>query len=504
MIETQSFNKRYTFKPVDYVMNGPENQWNFFNKLYELQRESVFALKDIDTYFQRLSLVEKIYEDNILTAQYLLEKPKKDSKHWNTNYGPHGWHRYVGRFPPHLVRSLLNYFGANSKNTVLDPFSGSGTTLVECRLLGINSIGVEVCPLSALMSRVKSQFPSQTTSIERMIDGLEIFYRTAWKDFTKNKAIEDFSHEDVINRAGNKIKSFPNIEKWFTVEALLGCSIVVEYALSLKGYNKEILCCALSSRMRSIGNIDVDVVRAEYRKTPREGVDVLKLVRNVLLKYVHDIKQTVASHISLMDEKIRTNVIESNILNAKFGNNSIDFIVTSPPYGVEAISYIRTHLLSYRCLEPILNYDPYKLNKEIIGNEYLDKDSFANNGHGLLSGQISKTFRSFFRESNVLSHKDNITRFKMMQCFFDDMAKYGELSAKWLRKNGKMAFVIGNKKLGNAIIPTEKIIEEIFGHYNLSLEQVINHKLKCNNSNSRVPWEERSIQDEFIMIFKKD
>jgi DNA modification methylase len=55
-----------------------------------------------------------------------------------------GQHRYVGRFPPQLVRALLNHFQAGPEDLVLDPFVGSGTTLVVAERLNRNSIGIEI------------------------------------------------------------------------------------------------------------------------------------------------------------------------------------------------------------------------------------------------------------------------------------------------------------------------------------------------------------------------
>src|SRR6185503_16551234 len=55
----------------------------------------------------------------------------------------HDWYRFVLSFPPHLVRDYLQKFGIDEKKTVLDPFCGTGTTLVECNKLGIESVGIE-------------------------------------------------------------------------------------------------------------------------------------------------------------------------------------------------------------------------------------------------------------------------------------------------------------------------------------------------------------------------
>src|SRR5260370_3524387 len=67
----------------------------------------------------------------------------------------HDWYRFVLSFPPHLVRKYVEKFGVCTGNTVLDPFCGTGTTVVECKKLGINSLGIEAHPMAAFASRVK-------------------------------------------------------------------------------------------------------------------------------------------------------------------------------------------------------------------------------------------------------------------------------------------------------------------------------------------------------------
>lgn len=67
----------------------------------------------------------------------------------------HGWYRFVLSFPPHLVRDCLNRLGDLDKGCVLDPFCGTGTTVVECKKRGIASIGVESNLMAHFASQVK-------------------------------------------------------------------------------------------------------------------------------------------------------------------------------------------------------------------------------------------------------------------------------------------------------------------------------------------------------------
>ncbi|MBN2466084.1 DNA methyltransferase [candidate division WOR-3 bacterium] len=70
----------------------------------------------------------------------------------------HDWYRFVLSFPPHLVRDYLERFEVGTQDCVLDPFCGTGTTLVECKKQGIASIGVESNPMAWFASKVKTDW----------------------------------------------------------------------------------------------------------------------------------------------------------------------------------------------------------------------------------------------------------------------------------------------------------------------------------------------------------
>jgi len=70
----------------------------------------------------------------------------------------HAWYRFVLSFPPHLVRRYIEDFELQPGSLLLDPFCGTGTTLVEAKKHGISSIGVEANPLAAFASEVKTDW----------------------------------------------------------------------------------------------------------------------------------------------------------------------------------------------------------------------------------------------------------------------------------------------------------------------------------------------------------
>jgi DNA-binding XRE family transcriptional regulator len=485
--------------PAPYVLNGPGDQVPFHDTLLRLQMEPAVAESIApERYRRRLSLVAEV--DGEPTSQALLERPRATATSWNSNYGSHGWHRYVGRFPPHLVRALLNHFQAASDDVVLDPFAGSGTTGVECRLLGIPSIGIEISPLSALIARTKSDFPESPFPLLELAMSLTDFYAERRSEFVNAHQGTIPDHAAVLRREGNLVRDFPNYEKWLTPEALLGISLVIEYAADVDSPMRDLLLVALSSKMRSIGNVDVDVVRAEYRKEPRANVDVLRLVRAQLKKMAESVDAIHRSQVDLASAEA-TQIIEGNILDMTFEPGSIAHVITSPPYGIESLSYLRTHLLSFRCLEPFLNADPYQTGAGVIGSEYLDRveDPTAQCDNAA----ASPTFNDFFGSTLDAGVPKLEQRVRMMMRFFDDMGLLIGRLGQWMRPGGCVGFVLGNKRLGERIIPANQIVAELFAAHGFEQREALEHKLKTNNSNSQVPWQERIIQNEYVLILSK-
>lgn len=73
----------------------------------------------------------------------------------DTKTHTHGFHTYPAMMIPQVARRLIRMYGQPGQ-TLLDPFCGSGTSLVEARLAGLNSYGIDLNPLAVLIARVKT------------------------------------------------------------------------------------------------------------------------------------------------------------------------------------------------------------------------------------------------------------------------------------------------------------------------------------------------------------
>ncbi|MBX3549548.1 MAG: hypothetical protein KF748_10355 [Xanthobacteraceae bacterium] len=103
----------------------------------------------------------------------------------------HNWYRFVLSYPPHLVRDYLQRFGADERSICLDPFCGTATTPVECKKLGVPSVGIESHPLSFFAASVKTDWATDPAGLLEHAQGIA------------QKTIEDLKRDGISDEAEN-------------------------------------------------------------------------------------------------------------------------------------------------------------------------------------------------------------------------------------------------------------------------------------------------------------
>ena len=103
---------------------------------------------------------------------------KADTKEYT-----HCLHNYPAMMIPQIVRELLNQYGTPN-GWVLDPYCGTGTSLVEASMFGMNGVGCDINPLVRLITTVKttpisievlSQYVSDLCSSALQVEALGIY-----------------------------------------------------------------------------------------------------------------------------------------------------------------------------------------------------------------------------------------------------------------------------------------------------------------------------------------
>src|SRR5262245_3194617 len=138
----------------------------------------------------------------------------------NTLYATHGLHAYAAKCPPPLVKYAIRYY-SRSGEAVLDPLAGSGTTLVEARLMGRHARGYDIDPLACLIARVKTRFISDA-QIEQAY--VEVACRAA-RDVA---ALESPNPPAAVKRRAAP-PDFTNRDYWFSNEVASALAILAHH-----------------------------------------------------------------------------------------------------------------------------------------------------------------------------------------------------------------------------------------------------------------------------------
>jgi len=136
------------------------------NISYLIQYGRVKKYKISNRVFVDVSEVEEYYKKSFYGRRQEWEKELGIKLDWKLAFDAltekertkhvHGIHPYKGKYIPHLVEYFLErYFKPG--DIVIDPFMGSGTTLIQALEMGIHSIGIEISPFNCLIAEVKLQ-----------------------------------------------------------------------------------------------------------------------------------------------------------------------------------------------------------------------------------------------------------------------------------------------------------------------------------------------------------
>ncbi len=254
----------------------------------------------------------------------------------------HDWYRFVLSFPPHLVRVYLQQFGVNSSSQVLDPFCGTGTTLVECKKFGIPSVGVEANPVAHFASQVKVDWSpdpdsliehacqvAEAVSVELQREGIKDDISTALTE--EQPQLKTLSEESQKLLLKNSISPFP-LHKTLALLDQLKKHSNQQYA------RHEQLALA-KALVYSISNLHFG---------PEVGVGPAKVDHPVIEPWLSEVKE-IANDLRELNNP--QSILKSAPAVAHYADsrqilkvlepNSIDAVITSPPYPNEK-DYTRT------------------------------------------------------------------------------------------------------------------------------------------------------------------
>ena len=239
--------------------------------------------KELDDRIIKRSSYFKTVEKTLTDYFKIIQKNKTRSVN---QYLTHWIYPYKGKFHPQMIRALLNIIGLKEGDTVFEPFSGSGTTALEAQLLSINFVGIDISPLCVLQGNVKTKSIYVLDEIIRLKDTL----------ISKIKL-------SLFNNEGDFYKVLGDIENE-----------------DVRGFYTLARLLAVSDEAR------------RGREFERSFIKNL----NLMIESVRDYKE-ISGKLNLSLGSIALKMGDSR--NIKLPDNSIDGIITSPPYSI-ALDYV--------------------------------------------------------------------------------------------------------------------------------------------------------------------
>ncbi len=319
-----------------------------------------------------------------------------------TGYATHGLFPYRGKFHPQLIKALLNIMGIKKGETILDPMCGSGTTNIEAALMGIDSYAIDLSPFCQFMTKIKY---SSISINSKLLKGIS------------NKADQLF--------------------KFFTAGNLKMQLDKINDPEKLKIYN-----LALLAFLDSLG-YSMRVVSSTHQQ----------LFAKVLKRYEETVSNFVEYNIKYLQELGRLTILtEAMATKIPLENDSVDGIITSPPYSF-AIDYVKND-------EAQLNYLGYNVN-DIRGKMV-----------GLIGKNKEDRLENYFKDMDVVCSE----------------------IARVLKDNKYFVMIIGSNTNQTGGIRLENKIIESCERYKLHLMKSILKPIKGMRN---------TMKDEYILFFQK-
>jgi len=372
------------------------------------------------------------------TYQHLLEREDTgDVRRQGTRYSVHGLHEYKGKFNPQVVRGILNLLGVSDGDKILDPFCGSGTTLVECSHVDLPSIGCDTNPFAIFVASAK-------------LDALA----------TPAKSLRQVS-DQIIDSLSRRRLSHPDqpasserseyLSKWFTPEMFDVIENVRNVIQEEAGHLSNIYLALVSNLLRDYSLQDPADLRIRRRRTPLPNKPLLVAVKEafegLLLKLEKTQRVTGLRPRTGFAYPCDVRELDCHSRSWKI-LPPFDAAITSPPYAT-ALPYIDTQRFSLTWLELCQPSDLAMRDAQLIGSRefYRQEKNLWIQTMEHNQGNLPKEVLLVCRKLQAaLTNSDGFRRQVvpiLLYRYFSDMQRAFVSISRVMKKGARFALIVG-------------------------------------------------------------
>jgi len=366
----------------------------------------------------------------------------------DTKYLTHNIHRYPAKFIPQVVRRIIEEY-SHEEAIVLDPFCGSGTALLEARLVGRNAIGVDLNPVAYYVSKVKTH-PIEPQRLKRL-----------WNGFSQK--LGPLFGFDKVEPYPLPKDALEVLNSWIPGKQLLDMRRLFALITEVEDEEfRDFLLVGFSNIQKNCSWWSMKSVK------PTRNFN--KKVPDVIPTFVKQVEEMIQKNNELWDvlrdSRTWVKVFKADTRRlSSVVTDAVDLIVFSPPY-VTSYEYVDIHKLSIIWLEQV--GDLGRVKQKFIGS--------------LSAKPKNVEIRSSLALEIIekLSKRDELLA-KGVKTYFEDMELSFEEMDKVLKSRGVVAIVIGDTKLKKVEVKNAEVFAEMFMNMGYELERVVKRPIPSKN-----------------------
>jgi tRNA G10 N-methylase Trm11 len=524
---------KYGFE-ISRILMVPHGGWHndtlctVETKINNAKAEKISVDVNFEGEQQQMILTKK--DEALIVALDSLPEDYWDFKTDDTRELTHGLHSYPAMMVCPISRNIIRIVkDITTVNAMLDPFTGSGTVLVEGMIAGIKKVcGNDINPLALYLSKVKTtlvnmdELQIQTSDLltrlnEKMtennqyISGANSFFEdeleldlTA-KDGWGNNAhmlLTDYCKTKKINI---EVPDFKNIGYWFKPSVILELSLIRDEIYRIDNEPlREFIFTAFSESIRLVSNRrngEFKMFRMPPAKVQKHAPSVLSEFTKILHRNIKKMYDFVTTYDEIGSNSQVTVYNESTCELPSIKDEEFDLIVTSPPYGDSrtTVAYGEFSRLSLQWL------NLYDLNDKVI----MGIDRTLMGGTKYRNGFEYTLGSPTLKKSLAIIMEKDVERAGDVFSFYQDLEKSISAISRVTKSGGYHFWVVGNRTVKEETLYTDVIIREMAANYGMqfvySVGRNISNKVmpSLNSPTNETGAKSATMTNEHIVVLRK-
>jgi methylase of polypeptide subunit release factors len=377
----------------------------------------------------------------------------------------HDWYRLVLGYSDHLVADIIDEFKLTPGTAVLDPFCGSGTTVVECKKRGVNCSAIDANPASWFAARVKTNWrliPSKITAAADRVCGMFPIMRSSRGALSLDPTYLYLEESGMLRRG------------WISKARLWDILAIKASVLNLhysSAYKNVVLLAAMNELVHTASNVRFGPEL--YCTAQSRHVNVLKHFRGRVQHMAEDLAIARASSTSF------TSIVlgDSRALSRSWlgvPRGGFDAVICSPPYPAEH-DYTRNSRLELAFLEHVTDLESLRAIKKTMVRSHTkgiyttDKDSEQVRENGRIARLAERI------EAKAQSRSHGFARLygRVTTEYFGGMKRHLRSLRPLLKRRARCAYIVGDQaSYFQTRISTAQILSEIAEQAGYEVEEI--------------------------------